>query len=159
MIPGTTHRGKLLRCKVIETPYQSPNTHFIVEDDLGDIVLVGVYGDIGASPQYAKTFFAGRTLLILEPYLKIAQSGDWMIRVDNPPDIINGPKDIGNKSPKEWREFGNEFFRTDPLIAEECYVRSLEECKRADQAGVSLSLLLCNRALARSKTGDLNLSM
>eukprot|EP01126_Amoeba_proteus_P057134 TRINITY_DN7249_c0_g3_i2.p1 TRINITY_DN7249_c0_g3~~TRINITY_DN7249_c0_g3_i2.p1 ORF type:complete len:726 (+),score=118.74 TRINITY_DN7249_c0_g3_i2:115-2292(+) len=153
IVPGTTHRGRVLHCKVIETPVQSPNTHFIVEDDFEEVVLVGVYGDIGISPSLVAYFYRGRTLSIIEPFAKICPRGDIMIRIDNFTEILDCSFHIGAfKKSREWRELGDQLLKISPSVASECYSRSLISSTKPNE--VSLAVLLSNRAASRLRSED-----
>ena len=94
--PQNTHRGRLLRGTLAVQPAVLLSVQSLLEDELGNLVMVSFYNALPGVPQdrdsqcYAaeSLFSQGRRLAILEPYYKLAADGNFLIRVDNPLEVV-----------------------------------------------------------------------
>jgi len=156
---STTHRGRALHSTILIDcfddlgyPVCTPGINFLVEDDFRDVVRVAVYVPKGESPEmYAYRFKKGQNITIKEPFFKVAQDGNLLVRVDDIADVVEGrPDTCKERDADEWRKLGNEFFRAESFtVANKCYFQGLktQECKDA-------ATLLSNRAICHIKNGD-----
>ena len=108
-----THRGRLLRGTLVVQPAVFRGVQSLLEDELGNLVMVSFYNALPGVPQdrdsqwYAaeRLFSQGRRLAILEPYFKLAADGNFLIRVDNPLEVV-WLDTIGPSDADGWREEG-----------------------------------------------------
>lgn len=111
--PQNTHRGRLLRGTLATQPVVIVGVQTLLEDELGNLVNVSFYNALPGVPQdrtsqwYAaeRLFSRGRRIAILEPYFKLAADGTFLVRVDNPRELLwldaLGPSDADG-----WRAEG-----------------------------------------------------
>lgn len=103
MLLETNHRGAYLLLRSLCEANRMTAVMNIVEDEAGTASLVSLYMQEPENIRSAKDILKkGRSFIIKEPYFKMSTSGQYMIRVDHPTDIIWLPED-DVRVPKEWR--------------------------------------------------------
>ena len=108
---GTTHRGRVLRGRLI-TPLHKPyfasqSAMTVLEDDLGAVVKLAVYN---CAESELRFLTEGSILAVKEPYYKVASDGTFMVRVDNPLEIAKLQR-LGSQTSSELRDEGNTSFK------------------------------------------------
>lgn len=111
---GNTYRGRLLRGTLAVQPIFVQSVQTLLEDEKGGLVCVSFYNALPrGTPQNIQSrwaaaqriFAQGRRLAILEPFFKLAGDGSFMVRVDNPREVVwldaVGPADADG-----WRAEG-----------------------------------------------------
>ena len=147
---GATHVGRIISGRVTHGGIFTGGMYFVLEDALGELVKVGVYGVDGASPHTsAELFPVGRFLSISEPYFKQGVDGLRFIRVDNPDEICD--KKLLPQDARAWHLEGNDFFAVGDSKAAKAAIKCWEYALEKSCAGSSV-LLLCNRAAALLKS-------
>ena len=135
---GTVHRGRVLRGTLIVEPYRMVSFLSLLEDEKGDVVVLGVYG-----LQHSGPLQKGATIAIVEPYFKAASSGGTMVRVDEPSEVLTltqlAPLDAAG-----WlKEDGAHVARKEFQDARAAYGRALGQPSLAAQllSNISATLL------------------
>ena len=145
MTTGTMHVGCSITGTVIGAGIYTGGIYFLFEDTVGGIVKAGVYNLPDASPDLAaKTFPEGRSLAIVEPFLKRGSDGRPFIRIEQPSDLRLDVC-LPDKDPDAWQREGKQFFTHGlHLAAIECWDRALATSATLG----AIALLATNRAAA-----------
>lgn len=74
-------KGRVIKCIVVSLPsFNGSSFHFVVEDSQREPSRIAVYN---AHPTLIAQLVPGRVLELLDPYVRIAQDGSVMLRVDD----------------------------------------------------------------------------
>ena len=147
----TTHKGRVLRGRVVTPPLVMTSIMTIIEDETGAIVKIAVYNalpedlDLRAKTAAAQEFLKeGTVVAIIDPFYKTFMDLSRGIRIDDPLELIF-MDDMGSKTPIDLRCEGNDQFKSKNYAqATQLYTRALQvvDDKRL------LSSLFCNMANA-----------
>mmetsp|Transcript_13818 Transcript_13818/g.20851 ORF Transcript_13818/g.20851 Transcript_13818/m.20851 type:complete len:1038 (+) Transcript_13818:37-3150(+) len=145
---GATHIGHILRGVIVKEGVSTGGIYFVLCDVLGHVIKVGVYGYPVDQKLARSMFYIGRSIGIIEPYLKVPLDGCPFVRVDNKNDVVNEDQPQESVSPLWWKDLGNKICAESKETAIHCYTMGLQS------ASDSLSVLLCNRSMCHLKLGD-----
>eukprot|EP00736_Rhodelphis_marinus_P010089 Rmarinus@m.2093 len=156
LVSDTTHRGKVLRGKLIVDPLVISCIATILEDDNGDVVRLALYDFLprGANAtqkwQTAQSLFAkGTEISVIEPFFKNAADGGTIVRVERKEDIVIGPR--GPDTPVEWKEEATKLFQAQQFReAGRCYAKAIQ----SDSSTQPISRIMCNIAAVLYQQGD-----
>ena len=113
LVAETTRRGRILRGTLAVQPVVLASVQTLLEDELGDLVSVCFYNALPAVPPDRSSqwhaaeqlFPRGRKVAIIEPFFKLARDGTYLVRVDDPREVVwldrLGPDDADG-----WRAEG-----------------------------------------------------
>lgn len=121
----TTHRGRYLRGKIVGKPIPVASVHCLLEDDQGDLVKVCMYN---AVPEHVNwidkysyvhaNFAAGRKIVVVDPYYKIAGDGSMIVRVDDYSEVLDFSQ-IYPKTHEEWKDEGSDLYKNNHILGAE----------------------------------------
>lgn len=88
------YKGRSIECMVISTPTVTGSSfQMVVEDSQRESTCLAIYN---STPSLVEKLVPGRTMLLLNPYVRIACNGSIMLRVDNPNGTTQHRKSIFN---------------------------------------------------------------
>jgi hypothetical protein len=143
MSTGMTHRKCVLVGEVASAGIFTGGIYFLLEDPLGGMVKIGVYGIPGACARLAASAFCrGRRVAIVDPFFKVGADGAAFVRVDEPSEVHSVPAVC-------WKELGTDFLKRSsmPSAAASCY-----GCGIASVVAPA-AILLTNRSNANLRLG------
>lgn len=92
--------GKVVRLTTIMEPAQLSGVAFPAVDEEGTAIVVGVYNQTGgrvlSQAQLRRLYPEGSKILVKNPYVKVGMSGDPMLRVDHPANVVVEGKQGGD---------------------------------------------------------------
>ncbi|CAG8958015.1 hypothetical protein HYFRA_00000358 [Hymenoscyphus fraxineus] len=153
------HRGFYLLLRFIHTATRMTAVMNVVEDETEAVMLLSLYLQLPESIRPAESILKDKSVIILkEPYFKVATGGGYLIRVDQPTDIVwladddsripekwRKPNVSNQQSADYWKKRGNELVGKDNFFeAIEMYSRAL----RSSPTPAEQEVLHNNRALA-----------
>ena len=115
MVPGIVNKERILYAKAIVERDMMTSLHTVIEDEHGGACKLCIYN---LTPSQQKTFCKDVKMAILNPYYKKARDGIYMMRVDNPMEIILIPSDTPAAPfilPSEHKDRGNKLFKENKL--------------------------------------------
>ena len=165
------HEGRVLFVKTIMYPaLRQVGVTMCVEDDAGDVILLGLYNYASAGENVTASLPAGTMLALLAPFMKNSQDtrgASLMLRCDNPQCVIQfsslssftnakagGTCSHGSTGSEEgdaaaWRTRGTaEFGEKAYAAATRSYATSLQLAEEEEQPAAFKAALLSNSALA-----------
>ncbi|GLC48877.1 Mitochondrial import receptor subunit TOM70 [Pleodorina starrii] len=151
---GVTHRGRVLRGKLIARPVLMTGLSTLLEDENGDVVRLAVYnlipalGGLAGMVAGAKALPEGRAVAVLEPFFKRMADGTTGVRVDNPLELVFldslDPADAASLQDDGRRHFQAAEYDA----AETCYSRALLRMPDAGATGTDLLVIVLNNLSA-----------
>jgi tetratricopeptide (TPR) repeat protein len=147
-----THRGRVLQGTLIVDPVIMTSVHSVIEDKNGDVAVVCFY-NYGAGNMFDK----GKKIMLIEPFYKIAASGDYYVRVEDMADVAFVDEfDSGKKTAKEWKEEGMKHFdKLQFKQALECYQKAIDEMNPEN----SIQQIMCNISASWNKLEEFDLAL
>ncbi|CAG8983418.1 hypothetical protein HYALB_00000586 [Hymenoscyphus albidus] len=153
------HRGFYLLLRFIHTATRMTAAMNVVEDETEAVMLLSLYLQLPESIRPAESILKDKSVIILkEPYFKVATSGGYLIRVDQPTDIA-WLADDDSRIPEKWRkpdvsiQQSADYWkkRGNELIGKENFFEAIEMYSRAlrsSPTSAEQEFLHNNRALA-----------
>ena len=94
--PGSTHRGFVLRGRLLVPPLPQAGALSLLEDATGAVVKLSVYNVLTAGAQSiaqreraaARVLPKSARVAIIEPFFKLMRDGSYGVRVDDPREVI-----------------------------------------------------------------------
>ncbi|KXZ49256.1 hypothetical protein GPECTOR_22g849 [Gonium pectorale] len=160
--PGVTHRGRVLRGKLIVLPVVMTGMMSLLEDEHGDVVMVALYNclppncaGLPGMRVAAREFPRGQAVAIIEPFLKTMSDGRLGVRVDNPREAIKLDS-LQHSDAAALQAQGRQHFTAAQYEqAADCYRRALGRIPDAGGGGSELLVaVLLNAAIAHHRRGD-----
>ncbi|GFR47524.1 hypothetical protein Agub_g9242 [Astrephomene gubernaculifera] len=160
--PGVTHRGRVLRGKLLVKPLLLASLATLLEDEEGQVVRVFVYNMLPRNMEPltglhegGRLLPEGRTVAIIEPFYKIMEDGMSGVRVDNPAEVLLlqslSPPDAAALQADGERHLQAAQYEE----AAECFARALQRMPDSDGSGSRLLLAgLLNLSATHLKLGE-----
>jgi tetratricopeptide (TPR) repeat protein len=152
--PNITHRGRILRGKVITPSLATHSIQTIIEDEFQNVVKIALYNALpDNAPRTMNEAFLpiGQAVAIIEPLYQILPDGSSGILIGNPSEMIFEEVLSSKKSAQQLRKEGNDYFKEKEFEqAIRCYTAVLQQ---VDKNRV-LSSFLCNNTAAHLKVVD-----
>ena len=115
MLPGVVNKERILYAKAIVEKDMMTSLHTVIEDEHGGACKLCVYN---LTPAQQNAFCKDVKMAILNPYYKKARDGMYMMRVDNPMEVILIQPDNPASPfilPSEHKDRGNKLFKENKL--------------------------------------------
>lgn len=98
------HQGNYLLLRFVCHATRMTSVINVVEDEAGTVCTFALYLQYSNSIRGAEKILKENSVIVLrEPYFIVATSGEYLIRVDQPTDIL-WLSDDGSRIPAKWRK-------------------------------------------------------
>ena len=150
LLKGTVNVGKRITLTVERKAFFTGSVSLLVRDDAGDVTVLNLYNCVPSDAlcrTAEKTFPAGTTILVKEPYLKCFNTGLLGLRVDNPCNVIIKRQSPPSLELEDKTALPTFYAASDQLVAAEACIEALS----LNASPAVRAAAICSRAVVLHK--------